>query len=95
VFNGLPANARAAIEKHAGLGMARRHGAEFDQQYNLHLQRMKNDSTHKFLELSAADRAEVRKRMQPITDGWIKEDQGNKNRYDALVSIIDDIRKGR
>jgi TRAP-type transport system periplasmic protein len=95
VFNGLPANARAAVDKLAGLGMSKTHGFEFDKQYNTHYQRMKADPTHKFLEVSAAQRADVRKRFQPVIDGWIKEDAGNKARYDAMVAIVDDIRKGR
>lgn len=95
VFNGLPAKARSAIDKLAGLDMSKTHGAEFDKQYNRHLQRMKADPSHKFLQISAADRAEIRKRMQPVIDGWIKEDPGNKKRYDTLVAIIEDIRKGR
>jgi hypothetical protein len=33
--------------------------------------------------------------MQPVIDGWIKEDPGNKKRYDTLVAIIEDVRKGR
>ena len=95
VWNGLPANARAAIDKRAGLQMSRRHGEEFDKNYNTHLQRMKSDPSHKFLPLSAADRADIRKRMQPVIDGWIKEDKDNKKRYDAMIAIVEDIRKGR
>jgi TRAP-type C4-dicarboxylate transport system substrate-binding protein len=93
-WNGLPANAKAALDKGAGIEMARVHGYEFDKQYNTHLTRMKQDSSHKFLQLSPAERDSVRKRMQPVIDGWIKEDPGNKGRYDAMVAIIEDIRKG-
>jgi len=95
VFNGLPANARAAVDKLAGINMSRTHGSEFDKQYNRHYQRMKADPSHKFLEVTAQQRAEVRKRFQPVIDGWIKEDPGNKARYDAMVSFVEDIRKGR
>jgi TRAP-type C4-dicarboxylate transport system substrate-binding protein len=94
-WNGLPANARAAFDKGAGLAMARVHGFEFDKQYNTHLTRMKEDASHKFLQLSAAERDAVKKRMQPVIDMWIKEDPGNKARYDAMTAIVEDIRKGK
>ena len=44
---------------------------------------------------NAAEREAIRQKLQPITDKWIQESQDGRRRYDALVSILDEIRKGK
>ncbi len=95
VYDGLPANVRAVIDKHSGEAMSRTHGVVFDKLYSDAVVKLRKDPTHKFVKPAASERAAIRKRLQPITDLWMSKDPDNKKRYDALVSIIEDIRKGR
>jgi TRAP-type C4-dicarboxylate transport system substrate-binding protein len=94
-YNALPANARAAIDKHSGLALSRKHGVEFDARYTENIERAKKDPSHSFVFPSAADRRAIAARLKPITENWIKENPEGKKRSDALVAIVEDIRKGR
>jgi len=95
VYDALPANARAAIDKHSGLVLSRKHGVEFDARYTENIERTKKDSSHSFVFPSAADRRAIAARLKPVTEKWIKENPEGQKRYNALVAIVEDIRKGR
>jgi TRAP-type C4-dicarboxylate transport system substrate-binding protein len=94
-WNALPALAKAVIEKHSGLALSRLHGVEFDKRYHANLERTKPMKDHSFVFPSAAERDAIRRRLQPITDRWIKENPDGRRRYDALTAAIEDVRKGR
>jgi TRAP-type C4-dicarboxylate transport system substrate-binding protein len=94
-YNALPAAARAAVDGPSGDALSRLHGVEFDKRYRENIEKTKADKAHTFIFPSAADRADIKRRLQPITDRWIKENPDGRKRYDAFVSIVEDIRKGR
>ncbi|HTN28891.1 MAG TPA: TRAP transporter substrate-binding protein [Burkholderiales bacterium] len=94
-YNALPPAARAAIDKHSGIALSRLHGVEFDKRYRENFEKTRPQKEHTFVMPNAAEREAIRQRLQPITDKWIQETQDGRKRYDALVSILDEIRKGK
>jgi TRAP-type C4-dicarboxylate transport system substrate-binding protein len=94
-WNALPAQAKAAIEKHSGAALSRLHGVEFDKRYKENLEKTKPMKDHSFVFPTAAERDAIRKRLQPITDKWIQENPEGRKRYDATVSTLEEIRKAR
>jgi TRAP-type C4-dicarboxylate transport system substrate-binding protein len=94
-YNALPANARAVIDKHSGAALSRLHGVAFDKRYHANLERTKPMQDHSFVFPSAAEREAIRSRLQPVTERWIKENPDGRKRYDALVAVLEDLRKGR
>jgi len=93
-YNALPAQAKAAIDKHSGATLSRLHGVEFDKRYRENFEKTKPQQEHSFVIPSAAEREAIKRRLQPITDKWIQENPEGRKRYDAVVSILDEIRKG-
>jgi TRAP-type C4-dicarboxylate transport system substrate-binding protein len=94
-WNALPAPAKAALEKVSGAGLSRLHGIEFDKRYKENLEKTKPMQDHSFVFPTAAERAAIKKRLQPITDKWIQENPEGKKRYDAMVRTLEEIRKAR
>jgi len=94
-WNALSAQAKAAIDKHSGAALSRLHGVEFDKRYRENLEKTKPLKDHSFVFPSAAEREAVKRRLQPITDKWIQENPEGRKRYDAMVSTLEDVRKGR
>jgi len=75
--------------------LSRLHGVEFDKRYHENLEKTKPMKDHSFVFPAAAEREAIRKKLQPITDKWLQENPGGRKRYDAMVSALEDIRKGR
>ena len=94
-YNALPAQAKAAIDKHSGASLSRLHGVEFDKRYRENLEKTKPQKEHSFVFPSAAEREAIKQRLQPITDRWIQENPEGRKRYDATAAILEDVRKGR
>jgi TRAP-type C4-dicarboxylate transport system substrate-binding protein len=94
-YNALPASARAVLDKLAGEPLSRLHGVEFDRQYRENFDKARTQKEHVFTIPSPAEREAVKKRVQPVIDKWVKENPEGRKRVDALVSIVEDIRKGK
>ena len=94
-YNALSREARAVIDKHAGAGLSRLHGVEFDKRYRDNLDKAKQQKERSFVFPPDAEREAIKRRLQPITDRWIQENPEGRKRYDALVAIIREIREGR
>ena len=94
-YNALPPAARAAIDKHSGAALSRPHGVEFDKRYRENFEKTKPQKEHAFVIPTAAEREAIKQKLQPITDKWIQETPDGRKRYDALVSTLDEIRKGK
>ena len=94
-WNALSPQAKAAIDKHSGAALSRLHGVEFDKRYRENLEKTKPLKDHTFVFPSAAEREAVKRRLQPITDKWIQENPEGRKRYGAMVSTLEDARKGR
>lgn len=94
-WNALPAQAKAALDKHSGAALSRLHGVEFDKRYRENLEKTKPMKDHSFVFPSAAEREAIKRRLQPITDKWIQENPEGRKRYDAMTATLEDVRKGR
>ena len=94
-YNALPARAKAAIDKHSGAALSRLHGVEFDKRYRENFEKTRPQKDHSFVIPSAAEREAIKRRLQPVSDKWIQENPEGRKRYDALASILDEIRKGK
>ena len=94
-YNALPPQARAVIDRLSGEPLSRRHGVEFDKRYRENLEKTKPMKEHSFVFPSAAERAAIRARLQPITERWIRENDDGRRRYEALLATLEEIRKGR
>ena len=93
-YNALPAQAKAAVDKLSGAALSRLHGVEFDKRYRENFEKTRPQQEHSFVIPTAAEREAIKRRLQPITDKWIQENPEGRKRYDAVVSILDEIRKG-
>jgi TRAP-type C4-dicarboxylate transport system substrate-binding protein len=94
-YNALPAAAKTVIDGESGVKLSRNHGIEFDKRYRENIEKTKPDKQHTFVFPSEAERQAIKQRLQPITDRWIADNPDGRKRYDAAVSAIADIRKGR
>lgn len=94
-YNALPPKARAIIDKYSGEALSRQHGIEFDRQHKENMDKAKTQSDHTFVFPSAAERDEVKRRLQPVVDRWTKDNAEGRKRLEALATILEDIRKGR
>ena len=94
-FNALPQAAKAAIDSRSNLVLSRLHGVEFDKRYNENIEKTKKDKDHSFVFPTQAERQDIKRRLQPITDRWVQENPDGRKRYDTFVSLVEDIRKGR
>jgi TRAP-type C4-dicarboxylate transport system substrate-binding protein len=94
-YNALPPAARAVIDKLGGEPLSRLHGVEFDRQYRENLEKAKGEKDHVFTIPSAAERDAVKKRVEPVIERWVKDHPDGRKRLDALIAVVEDIRKGR
>ena len=94
-YNALSPQARAAIDGASCALLSRRHGIEFDKRYRENLDKTKPMKEHHFVFPPEAERDAIRKRLEPVTERWIKDNPEGRKRYDALVAILEELRKGR
>ena len=94
-YNALPREARAVLDKHSGAELSRLHGVEFDKRYRENLDKARPQKDRTFVFPTDAERDAIKRRLQPITDRWIQDNPEGRKRYDALVAILEDVRKGR
>jgi TRAP-type transport system periplasmic protein len=69
-FDGLPAEARKAIDAAAGLDFSLRSARMRDGWDNETRERLAKQDTHKVIRLTAEQRAEIVKRTAPVVDEW-------------------------
>jgi TRAP-type C4-dicarboxylate transport system substrate-binding protein len=94
-YNALPPKARAILDKYSGEALSRQHGVEFDRQYKENMDKARTQPDHVFVIPNAAERDEVKRRLQPVVDRWAKDNPEGRKRLEALSTIVGDIRKGR
>jgi TRAP-type C4-dicarboxylate transport system substrate-binding protein len=95
VYNALPAAAKAVFDKLGGAELSRRHGVEFDRQYRQNLDATRTKPDHTITFPSAAERAAIKTKLHPVTTRWIEEGPDRRKLYDATVSIVEALRKGK
>ena len=88
---------KKAIQKNSGLALSRRIGGEvFDVQTMILRKKAIADPKRNLIILSEAEKEKSFARIfKPFHDEWIKTHQDGQKKYDALMKILADIRKGQ
>lgn len=94
-YNALPAQAKSVIDGASGAVLSRRHGVEFDKRYRENFEKTRPQMDHHFVVPSAVERDAIRRRLEPVGERWIKDNPEGRKRYDALLAILEAVRKGR
>ena len=90
-YEKLSPRAKAVIDK-SGAMLARLQGEVFDSARANFIEQHEKDPKHTVLEPTAAEQREMETLFKPLHEKW-KAEHGTE-RYDALVEILGDIRKG-
>lgn len=94
-YNKLPAKAKRAIDKNSGLVFSRRMGSVFAGNNERLRKRANADPKRHVITLSDAER---NKRFETIFKAfhteWINTHKDGRKKYDGLMAILKDIRKG-
>ncbi|MEX2453066.1 MAG: TRAP transporter substrate-binding protein [Rhodospirillaceae bacterium] len=91
----LPQAVRESMDRHGGLGMAKRGGVGFDTTSEAYSAELKKDASRSFIAVEGAE-AEKREAMfLPLHDEWKKSVADGAKKYKALTQILEDIRAGR
>lgn len=93
-YEKLPKNVQAAMDKHGGLGLAKRGGVAFDKTSDSYSAKLKGDKSRSFIKIDGA-LAEKRKQMfMALHEDWKKSVKDGAAKYARLMAILKDIRSG-
>jgi TRAP-type C4-dicarboxylate transport system substrate-binding protein len=97
VYDGLPEKAKRAIDKNSGLALSRRvGGVAFGEEIKVLRKQANEDPKRNVITVSGA---EGEKRFNALFksfhDEWVENTPNGRQKYDTLMDIIADIRKGQ
>jgi TRAP-type C4-dicarboxylate transport system substrate-binding protein len=95
VYDGLPAKARAIIDKHSGEPMSRKFGGVHDGIQSAKLAETKASADHAMVYPSKAERAKLDKIMASVIDAWVKDHPNGQALYGALKEELAKIRAAK
>lgn len=95
VYDGLPAKAKAIIDKHSGESMSRRFGAVHDGIQAAKLAETKASADHTMVYPPDAERAQLDAIMATVIDTWVKEHPNGQALFAALKEELAKVRAGR
>jgi TRAP-type C4-dicarboxylate transport system substrate-binding protein len=93
-YDALPAQAKAALDKHSGEALARRFGGVVDQTNDATRDRVAKNGKSAVVVPSATEQDAWRKAVQPVSDGWRKARAKNDQIYAAFVEELKRARAG-
>jgi TRAP-type C4-dicarboxylate transport system substrate-binding protein len=73
LYDGLPADLRAAIDGLSGLPLVQKSGRLRDESENKAKQRAAQSATHHVVKFTDAERQELKQRIAPVYDEWVAE----------------------
>lgn len=94
-YKSLPQAARAALDERAGAVLSRLHGVEFDKRYRDNLEKTRSQAGNTFVFPTGSELEAIKARVAAVTERWIRENPDGRKRYDTLLSILQELRKGR
>ncbi len=94
-WNGLPAKAKAAINKFGGEYTAHLGGKGFDNFSRRALDIIKKKGERSIVTASEAEIAQQAAEAKPVHDAWIAKTKNGAKKYAALTRILKDIRAGK
>ena len=92
-FAKLGGAAQTVFDKHTGAGLSVRHGKVFDQTAARNLKRFRANKKHQFYTPTDKQKAELRRRLEPIIDGWVAARPGRAGILAAARKIVGAARK--
>jgi TRAP-type C4-dicarboxylate transport system substrate-binding protein len=97
VYDGLPEKAKQAIQKNTGLEISRRMGdVVYDQDNDRLRKKASADPKRKIITILGAEMGKrFNQIFKPFHEDWIKSTPDGQKKYDALMNILADIRKGQ
>ena len=95
VYEGLPANARAIIDKHSGEAMSRRFGAVHDGIQSSRLAETKAAADQTMVFPSDAELAKLDAVMATVAEAWVKDHPNGQALFAALKEELAKIRAAR
>jgi TRAP-type C4-dicarboxylate transport system substrate-binding protein len=93
-YDALPAQAKAALDKHSGEALARRFGGVVDQTNDATRDRVAKNGKSAVVVPSATEQDAWRKAVQPVSDGWRRARAKNDQIYAAFVEELKRARAG-
>jgi len=94
-YDRLPQQAKDTLAKYDGEPLSRKFGRIYDEADEALIATVKKNPKKVVIEGDKARDAALVAKFKPFHDAWIKENQDGQKKYDALQSIIADLRKGR
>lgn len=91
-YDALPAQAKAALDKHSGEALARRFGAVVDKTNDSTRERVAQSRKNTVSTPSPAEQAAWRAAVQPVTDAWRKAAPKNEKIYQAFTEALKQAR---
>lgn len=91
-YDALPAQAKAALDKHAGEALARRFGAVVDKTNDATRERVTKSGKNSVVVLPPAEQQAWRAAVQPVTDAWRKSSAQNEKIYQAFTEALKQAR---
>ncbi len=91
-YDSLPAQAKAALDKHSGEALARRFGAVVDKTNDATRERVAKSAKNTVFTPGAQEQAAWRAAVQPVTDGWRKAAPQNEKVYQAFTDALKQAR---
>lgn len=94
VYDRLPEKAKQAIKKNSGLKMGLKMSKVFDNVSNALRKKAAADSKKNIITVSKAQWKKRAAMFKPIHDRWLGNNPDRRKKYDALIQVLADIRKG-
>lgn len=91
-YDALPAQAKAALDKHTGEALARRFGAVVDKTNDATRERVTKSGKNNVVVLPPAEQQAWRAAVQPVTDAWRKSSAQNEKIYQAFTEALKQAR---
>jgi TRAP-type C4-dicarboxylate transport system substrate-binding protein len=91
-YDALPAQAKAALDKHTGEALARRFGAVVDKTNDATRERVAKSGKNNVVVLPPAEQQAWRAAVQPVTDAWRKSSAQNEKIYQAFTEALKQAR---
>ena len=97
VYDGLPKQAKQAIDKNSGMVLSRRLSSDiFGKESQEMYKQAKNDPKRNVITVSEAEgKKRFAQLFKPFHNKWIENTPNGRQKYDTLMDIIADIRKGQ
>ena len=93
-YEKLPKNVQAAMDKHGGLGLAKRGGSAFDETSESYSAGFKNDKSRSFIKIEGALADQRRQMFMALHEDWKTSVKDGAEKYARLMAVLKEVRAG-